>query len=116
MEWGTQTSRSGQERRTPLRLSGQFHRERPESLRRLHGQSKTCCSHPEWRSDQGPRVRLLINYEEIKNEFSFEIIWANHCCPHHCVGTGWRWFLVAPLKQTGNGQGRKTIRQRRHPA
>src|ERR1041385_9399517 len=97
MKGGPYPSRSGQERRTPLVLSGQFNRECPESLRRLHRQSKTCCSDPKWRSNQGRRVRLLINYEEIENESSFEIIRASHRYSHYCTGIGWRWFLVSQL-------------------
>src|SRR4030095_17161431 len=105
MEMRSQTSRFGHDRRTPLRLCRQFHRERPKSLRRVHRQAKTCCAHPQWRGDQGPRLWLLINYEEIENEFSIEIVRTSNCCAYHRAGIGWWGVLVGFLEQTGMGRG-----------
>src|SRR6266404_7349658 len=97
MEWRPETGEYGNRRQTALRISGQFQSKRSKSLRRLHRNAKSRGIDPRWQSNQGPRVRLLTNYEEIENELSVEIIRPSNCCAHHHAGIGWRRLLVALL-------------------
>src|SRR6266446_1936795 len=60
MEWRSETSRFGHERRTSLRLPGQFHGQCSKSLWRLHWQTDPWGIDSGWQSDQRPWIRILV--------------------------------------------------------
>src|SRR5438477_5993336 len=59
MERRSETSRFGHERRTSLRLLGQFHSQCSKSLWRLHRQADPWGIDSGWQSDQRPWIRIL---------------------------------------------------------